>query len=488
MWVLGAVAVTGTGGAAWSLTVTGEVYDVRSGKVVPNAEVAVSHEKTHTAADGTYRLVGVTDGPWHLTAIASGYGATVIKKTAPRESASEIWLNVPLLPAKGVTAGGRDFRWFFFNRAPLYERGGRFVIARRIPELTLSVEVKTRNHEDAAAAAARLNSLNDTWGMALIEVRAEGEADNARVIIDFDADKPYFEIASEGEGRVDLPGGATESNLVIAQSFIRQLLLSGGAAGKEIGLAALQVDAEAAADLDAVITIIYREREEFDYGVFRPRVPSPLTPLADIFFGVGGYSNHGARRADGTPGQYPIEYQLGQVYADVGVAWRGLWGRGGWGFAGIWGSDAEAAASPDNPAADVVLRNYVTDIKAGYAWKIIDSIRLGPHTGYRWLTVRGKYEAGAATPAVTDFNVTTEYFGPEAGARFNCSLPWYGIGFNAEYARVVAEPQYNWLEFGGGAVNRAGIGSFAYVRIYWGSAFKYTYGGLALKFDVPMWR
>jgi len=470
------------------VTVTGEVYDVRSGKVVADAEVVVGHEKTRTGGDGAYRLVGVGEGPWRLTATGAGYGATVVEKTSPREHATEIWLNIPLLPARGETPAGRDFRAYFFKRAPLYEHGSSFIVARKAPKIPLTVAVKAAGEEAAATAAGALNVANELWGVTLIEARPGVPVEVPNATVDFDAARQLFLLGGDGDARAYLPGGVTDDNLELARAFLRYLLLAGSAQEREIPAAVLREDIGAARDLDAIIAITYRERDEFNYAVFRPRVPAAVSPLVDIYFGVGGYAKHGAYVINGSEGRFPVKYQLGQSSAAVGAAWRGLWGKGGWGFAGIWGTDAEAAANPDNPAAKVILRNYITDFRGGYAWKLRDGVRISPLVGYRWLSVRGEYEPGNPAALTAGFDATSAYDGPEAGAVFNCTLPWFGVGFVADYARVMAGRQYNWLEFGGGAVNRGGAGTYAYMRFYWGPDFKYTYGGLALKFDVPVWR
>jgi len=60
------------------------------------------------------------------------------------------------------------------------------------------------------------------------------------------------------------------------------------------------------------------------------------------------------------------------------------------------------------------------------------------------------------------------------------------LGLFGEYARVFAAQPYNLAEIGLGAVNRVGVGTYAFGRFYWGRPLDYTFGGLAMRLDIPL--
>jgi hypothetical protein len=54
----------------WATSVGGEVYDVRTGRVVPGARVVLGGEATTSGADGSYKLIAAPRKPANMVATA----------------------------------------------------------------------------------------------------------------------------------------------------------------------------------------------------------------------------------------------------------------------------------------------------------------------------------------------------------------------------------------------------------------------------------
>jgi len=477
--------VAASGWPAVAAVVTGEVYDVRSGDVVPGASVIVAGEKAVTDKEGIYRLVAVDARPTELVARAEGYAVTVVAPLEPGGADAELWVSVPLLPRRAETRAGGDFGAFFFARAPLTrDDGGRLTAKRRAAPGRVAVA----GTDDVAAVADAVAALNSAWRAELLTPAPAGApAGGETVRLTFNANAYAFDIKGDGGASASFVGAPDARNVALTTAFLRRVVLAEGGGGA-VTAAELNRDLPVAADLDAVIRIIYGEPPDFNYGVFRRRAPGRIFPLGDVALGIGSYGRSGVAAGDAGAASYPVRYDLGQVALTAGVAYLPFWVKGGWSFAGIWGGDAERLADPEAPAEKVILRNRTVQLEGGVDLRVLPYIRVRPTAGYRWLTVHGEYKSGPApvVPARSaDFDVTSRHDGPDAGMGVTGTLPWFNVNLYGEYARVFASRPYNWLDVGAGPVNRIGVGTLASVRWYWGEDFKYTFGALVLKFDLP---
>jgi len=467
---------------AGAARLAGEVYDARTARTVAVAQLEMDGERTLTGADGGFKFVGTTGGRHELVASASGYAVTVLTFIGGGEG--ESWHNVPLMPLGRETPGAGDFFDLFFREAPLYELYSGYTAARRLDDLPWRVRVSGAG-ENLALLEERIRTLNERWGTDIFAFAADGEA--ADVELAFNAGADAFEVG-RNRARASFAGPADEPGRELAASFLRRVVLGAGPAAA-ITAQSLSADGEEAADLDAVVEIIYREPEDFNYGVFRKRRPSPISVLADLGLAIGGYGRHGIRDAGGVPVHFPLEYQLGQVSVASGLSYERFWAKAGWWFAGIWNANAEAAYANEVNAAEVLRRNHSDYYRGGVYWWRTDAIKMSAFGGYRRLAVRGKFVGGEAkgspwvvAPVVMDY--TTHYDGAEAGVDGAVVTGWRGLAFRGEYSRVFSHDPYNVGEFGVGAVNRLGVGTLVFVRYYWGEWFNYTFGGVELSFDV----
>jgi len=471
---------------ALATAVAGEVYDVRTGAVVAGAKIVLGGETATSGPDGLFRLVAAPRGPSPIIARAPGYAVTVIRYLPVAPTPEEIWQNVPLMPEATAAPYSGDFVDLFFGRGSFEERYRGYVVARRPAKLPLGVYVANVDQDGVQAVERRLEALNERWGTGILTVAAEGEAG---VSLDFG---PGGGEAFDGPAASAVfKGGVTEDNLDLAEAFLRRVVLAGGPGHMGVIKAdALRADVPLARDLDAIVEIIYREPADFNYAVFKRRAPEPFLVLTDLYLGIGGYARHGVADASGRPVEFPAEYQLGQITAAAGGAYRGVWAKAGFWFAGIWEADAEELLVPGGARVDKVLRrNSSTYYLGGYWLEPAAAVRVGPIAGYRTLSVRGKFKESANVGSPTaplDIDYTTRYDGFEAGIGGDVAFGRYGLGLFTEYGRVFAAPAYNLVEFGFGAVSRVGVGTFAFGRFYWGEALDYTFGGLAMKIAVPL--
>jgi len=479
-WVLAQPA------AVSAAAVAGEVYDIRTGAVVPGATVALGGERATAGQDGIFKLVAAPRGPASIVARAPGYAVTVVQYLPVVPTPDEMWRNIPLMPLATAAPYDGGFIDLFFDNAPLYEPYEGCISARRLEDLPLGIRVEGMGEEGRAALAARVERLNERWGTAILELDAGGAP---RVYMDFDAAAYSFRAGGTAGPGAALRGGATEENLALAEAFLRRVVLKAAGGDGVTTREALEADAPLAEDLDAVVEIIYRERPDFDYAIFRRRAPARFSVLTDLYLAIGGYDKHGVTDEKGEPVVFPTEYQLGQITLALGGTYRNVWAKAGFWFSGIWEAGAEELyESVGGKAEKVLRRNFSSYYRGGYRLAPLRGLRVSPFGGYRRFSVRGKYrgkdEPGGLEPPL-DVDYTTRYDGPEAGVSWDMIFGWYGFGVTGEYARVFADEGYNLAETGFGVMNRVGVGTFAFARFYWGRSFNYTFGGLAMKIDVP---
>jgi hypothetical protein len=475
--------------AIWATAVTGEVYDVRTGEVIPRARVKLGGEAAAAGADGIFKIVAAPRKTSQIVATAPGYAVTVMPYLPVSPAPREFWRNVPLMPERTAGPYGRDFVDLFFRDAPLEESFDGALVARRFDRLPLAVRVVGATAAGRAEIARTVKALDEQWGLTIFEVSGE---EGGAVELDFSAGTGPARFGDEGgRPRAFFPTGATEENIALAKAFLRRVVLAGRLERVGVTEESLGSDLPLAEDLDAIVEIIYREPGDFDYGIFRRRPPVPVSILTDFYLGIGGYDRHGVKDEGGRPVEFPMEYQLGQVALAGGGAYRDVWVKVGFWFAGIWDVNAEELfVAPGARAPEKVLRrNFSSYYRGGYWLAPAAGVRAGPMAGYRKLSVRGKFKesadpAGASAPL--DLDYTTRYDGLEAGFGGDVAFRRYNLGLFGEYARVFSNPGYNILEFGFGAVSGVGSGTFAFARVYWGQPIKYTFGGLAMKLAVPL--
>jgi hypothetical protein len=364
------------------------------------------------------------------------------------------------------------------------------IYARRFDDLPVAVRVEGTD-EDVARTAQRLEALNERWGTGIFAVTAEG-----KVVVDYGRGSGSGEGAAESEPvppgscYVQLPGGANPENLDVVTALLRRLVLAARLEPEVVPREELRPVGDLADDLDAVIEIIYRETADFNYAIFRRAAPPRVSILTDFFLGIGGYDRHGVKDDAGEAVEFPAEFQLGLVTLAGGMAYRRAWVKAGFWFSGIWEAAAEELYEPPGKVVEKVLRrNFSTYYRGGYWFGPTAGLRLGPFAGYRELSIRGVYRERSVpgNPAVPiDIDYTTRYDGAEAGVACDVALRWSQLGLFGEYSRVFAGDPYNVVETGLGAVNRLGVGTFAFVRFYWGRPFRYTFGGLAMRIDIPL--
>ncbi len=475
--------------AIWATAVTGEVYDFRTGEVIPRARVKLGGEATAAGADGIYKIVAAPRKRSQLVAAAPGYAVTVMPYLPLSPAPREFWQNVPLMPESTAGPYGSDFLDLFLRNAPLEESFDGALVARRFEGLPLRVRVIDGTAAGRAEIERTVKALDEQWGLSIFEVSSEEEG---VVELDFSAGPGPARFGDEGgRPRAFFPTGATDENIALAKAFLRRIVLAGSFERVDVTEASLRDGLPLAEDLDAIVEIIYREPGDFDYGIFRRWSPVPFLILTDFYLGIGGYSRHGVEDEAGRPVTFPMEYQLGQVALAGGSAYRNVWVKAGFWFAGIWDVNAEELfVAPGARAPEKVLRrNFSSYYRGGYWLVPAAGVRVGPMAGYRELSIRGKFK-GSANPAGTsaplDLDYTTRYDGLEAGFGGDVAFRRYNLGLFGEYARVFSDPGYNILEFGFGAASAVGSGTFAFARMYWGQPMKYTFGGLAMKLAVPL--
>lgn len=466
--------------------VSGEVYDVRTGAVVPGATVALGGERATAGQDGVFKLVAAPRGPATIVARAPGYGITVVRYLPVVPTPDETWRNIPLMPLATAAPYDGGFIDLFFENAPLYKPYEGNISARLIEDAPLAVVASGIAEEGRAALAARVEGLNELWGTTILEF---GEGREAGIYLKFDDAAYSFNLGGEAGAVATFPGGASEENLRLAEGFLRRVVLKAADGGGALTRGALEADAPLAEDLDAVVEIIYREGSNFNYAIFRRQVPARFSVLTDLYLAIGGYDKHGVADEKGEAVVFPTEYQLGQITLALGGTYRDFWAKAGFWFSGIWEAGAEELYESEGGKAEKVLRrNFSSYYRGGYRLAPMRGLRVSPFGGYREFSVRGKYRgkyepAGLEPPLDVDY--TTRYDGPEIGVGWDLAFGWYDFGVTGEYARVFADESYNLMETGFGVMNRVGVGTFAFARFYWGRSFNYTFGGLAMKIDVP---
>lgn len=467
--------------------VAGEVYDIRTGAVVPGATVALGGEKATSGQDGMFKLIAAPRGPGRIVARAPAYAVTVVQYLPVVPTPDEIWQNLPLMPTATAAPYEGDFIDLFFGNAPLDKPYAGYISARRIEDLPLGLRVEGAQGDGRARFVAGIERLNERWGTAVLEVTEGG---GAGVELDFDASAYSFRLGGTARGPgATFRGGATEENLALAEAFLRRVVLAAAGGDDILIREALEADAPLAEDLDAVVEIIYRERPDFNYAIFKRQAPARFSLLTDLYLAIGGYEKHGVTDENGTPVVFPAEYQMGQITLACGGAYRNVWAKAGFWFSGIWEAGAEELYEYAHGTAEKVLRrNFSSYYRGGYRLAPLRGVRVSPFGGYRKFSVRGKYrgkdDPGGLEPPL-DVDYTTDYDGPEAGVSWDVVFGWYNLGVTGEYARVFADEGFNVVETGFGVTNRVGVGTFAFARFYWGRSFNYTFGGLAMKIDVP---
>jgi hypothetical protein len=472
---------------ASAAAVTGEVYDLRTGAVVAGAEVTLAGETATADHDGFFKLIAAPRGPGRMVAKAPGYAVTVIPYLPVVPTPAEIWRNVPLMPLSTAGPYRGDFVGLFFENAPLEELYGGYVLARRFEDLPLRVNVAGAGGPELELVAREVEALNERWGTSILETTAE---DGGEIHVEFYAAAASFLLKGPAGAEASLPGGVTEENLALAAAFLRRVVLAGGYGTGVLTAEALRADEAVAEDLDAVVEIIYREDADFNYAIFKRRAPSRFSILTDLYLGIGGYERHGVTDGSGEPVNFPVEYQLGQITLAGGVGYLNLWAEVGFWFAGIWDAKAEEAYVYEGVEVEKVLRrNFSSYYRAGYWLTPAVGLRAGPFAGYRKFSVRGKFKEALSPQGPTaplDVDYTSHYDGFEAGIGGDVAFGWYNLGLFGEYARVFAGQPYNLAEIGLGAVNRVGVGTYAFGRFYWGRPLDYTFGGLAMRLDIPL--
>lgn len=473
---------------ARATAVAGEVYDVRTGTVVAGARVALGGEAATAGRDGLFKLVAAPRKPSHIVATAPGYAVTVIEYLPVAPAPREIWRNVPLMPKATAGRYDGDFVDLFFDNASLEEMGDGYLTVRRFEGLPLRIGITGGGPGEKADVVQRMELLNERWGLSILGVSDEGEPSIDLRFVSGDETVSFG--YSAGHPAATFPEGTTAENLDLAEAFLRRVVLTGQLEGIEVTAEELRADIPVAEDLNAVVEIIYREPGDFNYAIFKRRPPARFSILTDLYLGVGGYKRHGVADGEGRPVDFPVEYQLGQITVAGGGAYRGVWAKAGLWFAGIWDVNAEELFAPAaGPTERVLRRNFSTYYRGGVWLEPAPGIRLAPLAGYRTLSVRGKFkgaEDNAAATAPLDVDYTTRYDGFELGLGSDVAFGWYNLGLFGEYARVFANRPFNLAEFGFGAASRVGMGTFAYVRFYWGETLKYTFGGLAMRLAVPL--
>jgi hypothetical protein len=473
---------------ASATSVAGEVYDVRTGTVVPGATVTLGGEAATAGSDGIFKLIAAPREPSYIVATAPGYAVTVVEYLPAVPAPREIWRNVPLMPKAAKGARDGDFVDLFFKNAPLDKLREDYIAARRFDGLPLRVEVVGAGPDREADVSRMVELLNERWGLSILEPSGGEETS---IKLDFAPEGWAVAFGcSDGIPAASLPGGATAHNLGLAEAFLRRVVLAGKLEGVDVTAEGLRADTAVAEDLDAVVEIIYREPADFNYAVFKKRPPARFSILTDLYLGIGGYERHGVLDGEGRPVEFPAKYQLGQITVAGGGSYRDVWAKAGFWFGGIWDVNAEELVVVGGSRAEKVLqRDFSTYYRGGYWFHPLSSVRVGPVAGYRTLSVRGKFKGSedpAGLNAPLDIDYTTRYDGIEAGFSGDLAFRWYNLGLFGEFARVFADRPFNLAEFGFGAASHVGVGTFAYVRFYWGQPLRYTFGGLAMKLAIPL--
>jgi len=248
----------------------------------------------------------------------------------------------------------------------------------------------------------------------------------------------------------------------------------------------LEADAAVGSDLDAVLDIIYREKPDFDYSVFKYQGPSDLSLVTGLKLGLTGYSRHGVINNEGRPADLPLEYPLGIIQGEGGILYDKFCVKGGYWFAGIWTADAESLVESKAQVLSVLRRNEAIYGNVSRDVNLSSFLSLTPHGGYRVFRTRGKLVVKVSTGEEVGWDYTTRYAGWEIGGEGTLTPPWLDIVLSAGYGRVFCEPGYNIGELKVGTRTAEGTGTYVFGRWLWGEPFRYTTAGFAISLKFPL--
>jgi hypothetical protein len=496
------------GVSAVAATVTGEVYDLRTGEVLAGVKITVEETEAVSAADGSYRLYEIEPGRRLLVAKKKGYALLYDDSFIVGEG-DETWANLGMLPLEPDSEDVKgDFLDLLHERAPrvfgeqpisadLYElplrvsfdRRGGFISENHVRDL---LEVQNKKLGGTYYAFA---GEDDGWDVKLVSI---GREDVGTILVE-NAAGAWYAVAPEretfffvdprnaGPGNVALMRGAELGDFYrLTGAYLRFVLLAGRDAVPEaVHPYELEDDLRIGTDLDAVVRLAYEAGPAVQLGKYTRSKRGHAAVLGGFSLGWGDVVSPGVYNAKGEELEFPTDYTLGYLDMHGGATYRGIVGAGGIWHTGIWGENAEGEAS----TGDFVVFKEIRRVKSfygrgGYRWDAVDEkVSITPYGGYRYLKLEGYFHgeraAGYGDPPDTIISGVRRLDGPEVGLKAEWITGVGDLAFYANYAEFFGEaPSIHIVEGGAGAARWHGVGVYAFWRQFWNGTLDYRCGGI----------
>lgn len=494
---------------SYAATVTGEVYDLRTGDVLPGVDIALGDARAQSANDGIYRLYEVEPGRYTLTLRKAGY-ALYYDDGFTVGPGDETWANIGMLPLEPDSPDVEgDFLDLLTARAPYmftdvpikrelyelplrvaFERRGGFISDDHIRDL---LEVQNKK---LGGGFYKLAGPEEPWDVKVVSVDpAEAEP----ILVEglngewqaVEAGRATFFRVHPGPAGFGstavLHGTELREVYRLLPAFLRRVLIAGRGAGPaEVLSAELAYDMKVATDLDAVAKLIYEAGPAGRLGVYRRSPAWRAAVLADFSLAWGDSVRLGALNPKGEELQFPTEYTLGFFSAGGGLSYGGFRATAGFLAVGIWTEDMGANEIPEEYivlADRRRLRSYYG--RGAYRWAAVDEkVSVTPYAGYRYMRLEG-YFRGQLPGTVSRETVVSggrRLSGPECGAKAEWITGLGDLAFYVDWAEFFGGggSPVHVAEGGIGAARWQGVGIYVFWRQFWNGTLDWRSGGIAL--------
>lgn len=463
--------------SANAVTISGEVYDVRSGLPLTGVRLTCYDSAAVSEEDGSFILSDILPGERLLRALYDGYAVYegLVEVTADSE---ELWLNLPMFPLRReATSTNEDFLRFFKREATVIDKEpGKWY---RFP-LIIAFAGEGFPLSDTTTV---LKTLNEELGRSFFKIVDQEEAEivfvsnGEETLVNF-AKMPVIELS----GDINKQKKQLRAALLLA-------ILNGKTetAGLKIKSDWERVDEELE-DYISAARIVTSLGPGFDYDNYRYGIKDGNGLLFSFAGGPAHYTKTGWSNPRGEGYYPPINMGMAGLSAGIGMRLYGFVGEAGvlmiTGLAALEGEEHDGLIITDyshNFRAYGGGVGYDIPVKYGY-------LSVCPSVGWQEITIDGKYEA-VDTDDSAIFRRTEKkeaLSGPYGGLKASLFTPWAKVGGYVEYRHIRADGFIHYVDIGLGQAQWRGFGVYLNWRQYWNDKLSYVLVGIGMNGEIGL--